>query len=408
MFPRTLEKTIKKAVKTFPAIVVTGPRQSGKTTLLKALFEKTHKFISLENPDVRIRAKEDPIGFLNQYKCPIILDEIQYIPELLSYIKTRIDEDRKPGQWLFAGSQNFVLMQSISQSLAGRAAILSLLPFSFGERVKKGHNLKNIDDWLKNLNNEKIKNRSGKKEKLSKIILRGNYPEMAAKKPDRQLWCGSYIATYLERDVRNLAQIGDLGLFERFLRLCAIRTGQILNITEIAGEVGVSVTTIKRWISILETGYLIFLLNPYYRNIGKRLVKSPKIYFCDTGLASYLLGLNDEESLYNSPHFGNLFETMIVTDVLKRYVHAGEMPSMYYLRTRDGLEIDLVLESGQKLFLFEIKSSATITGKHVGSLERMNRENKSVEMASLISAAEQNFLVKNNIMNFSWNEILSF
>jgi len=405
MKPRILARVILKALKTFPAIVVTGPRQSGKTTLLKMLFSKTHRFVTLEDPDVRIRAKEDPLHFLNQYRPPVIIDEIQYVPELLSYIKTRIDENRKPGQWLFTGSQNFVLMQRISQSLAGRAAVLSLLPFSFAERIGKGETGREIADWLKGLNpDQKCEN----KVSLSEVILRGNYPEIATKRSvDRRLWCGSYISTYLERDVRNLAQIGDLSQFERFLKLCATRTGQILNISELAKEIGMSVPTIKRWLSILETGYQIYLLYPYYKNIGKRLVKSPKLYFNDTALASYLLGLHDRETLLGSPNFGNLLETMIITDFLKRFLHFGQMPSMYYLRTQDGLEIDLVVESGQYLNLFEIKSAMTIFPKHASSLLRIASELKSsVKTSAIISISPDNFMVKNGIYNYNWKNIL--
>jgi predicted AAA+ superfamily ATPase len=406
MKARTLARTIQRAMKSFPAIVVTGPRQSGKTTLLISLFAKTHQFVTLEDPDVRIRAREDPLHFLDQYQPPLIIDEIQYIPELLSYIKTRIDRNRKPGQWLFTGSQHFPLMQGISQSLAGRAAILSLLPFSFSERIGLGNGSIEIADWLKRMN---PRWQCKDKVSLSEVLLRGNYPEIASKRSvDRQLWCGSYISTYLERDVRNLAQIGDLSQFERFLRLCAMRTGQILNQSELAKEVGMSVPTVKRWLSILETGYQIYLLYPYYRNIGKRLVKSPKMYFNDTALASYLLGLHDRETLMNSPNLGNLFETMVVTDILKRFLHFGQMPSMYYLRTRDGLEVDLVLEIGQKLYLFEIKSGMTILPKHAASLLRVEGDLESLVKASaMISASTGNFKVLNDIYNYNWKNLLA-
>jgi predicted AAA+ superfamily ATPase len=392
-------------MKSFPAIVVTGPRQSGKTTLLKMLFAKSHRFVTLEDPNVRMRAKEDPLRFLEQFGPPIIIDEIQYVPELLSYIKTKIDQKRRPGQWLFTGSQNFVLMHGISQSLAGRAAVLSLLPFSFSERIEQGERTQEMVDWLKGLN---LHQKCESKISLAELILRGNYPEIASKRSvDRQLWCGSYISTYLERDVRNLAQVGDLGQFERFLKLCAIRTGQILNLSELAKEVGMSVPTMKRWLSMLETGHQVYLLYPYYKNLGKRLVKSPKLYFNDTGLASYLLGLNDRDTLINSPNFGNLFETMIVTDFLKRFLHFGQMPSMYYLRTRDGLEVDLVLELGQKLYLFEIKSAMTILPKHASSLSRIASELKSeVGTSAVISTSSDNFHLTRGIDNYSWKNIL--
>lgn len=402
---RILEKTIFKAIKTFPAVVVTGPRQSGKTTLFRMLFSKTHAFISLEDPDIRVRAREDPRGFLNQYKPPLIIDEIQYVPELLSYIKTKIDENRKAGQWLFTGSQNFVLMDKISQSLAGRVAVLFLLPFSLCERVDNVKNAQNISNWIKKLN---INSKFNGQISLGEVLLRGFFPEISThKKVNRKLWCSSYITTYLERDIRNLVNIGDLNQFERFLIACAIRTGQILNISEIARDIGISVPTAKRWLSLLETGHQIYLLYPYYRNIGKRIIKSPKIYFTDPALCFYLLGFDNAQTLFKSPNFGNLFESMVVCDFWKRFLHFGERASMYYIRSRDGLEVDLVIELQGKLHLFEIKSSATITTKHTISLKRMiDALGTKIKTAAIVSCSDDNFVVKGNIINYSWKNVL--
>lgn len=404
---RILAKTIKKAIKTFPAIVLTGPRQSGKTTLFKMLFSKSHTFINLENPDLRLRAREDPIGFLNQYKPPLVIDEIQYLPELLSYIKTKIDKERKPGQWLLTGSQNFALMQGVSQSLAGRAAILSLLPFSIAESFNRAPQAKDAVSWLKYIKQDKKQN-AVFKPSLGDVLLRGFYPEIALqKKVDRQLWCGSYITTYLERDIRDLAEIGDLSQFERFLVACATRTGQLLNLSEIARDIGISVPTAKRWLSLLETGYQVYLLYPHYKNIGKRIIKSPKLYFNDPALCSYLLGLNDTKSLRSSPHFGNLFETMVIVDFLKRFLNFGQKPSFYYLRSRDKLEIDLVIELAGKLHLFEIKSTMTITPKHATSLIRLSKElGSQIKTQGIISCAQDNFQVKDEVKNYNWQKVL--
>jgi uncharacterized protein len=396
MRERTIADAILRSTNTFPAVVLTGPRQSGKTTLLKSEFGKTHSYLSLENPDVRIRAKTDPIGFLSQITGPVILDEIQYVPELLPYIKTAIDENRKPGNWLLTGSQNFLLMHGVSESLAGRAAVLTLLPFSISERVGLGKSSLTVDDLLKT-----VDKKSPTDFDIVETILRGNYPEISSNsKVDRQLWCNSYINTYLERDIRNIQQVGDLRQYEIFLRACAAHNGQILDLSSIARDIGVTFTTAKRWLSLLETGYQVLLLYPYYKNIGKRLVKRPKLYFMDTGLASYLLGIHNKETLIASSYYGSLFESMVVTDFWKRFVHHGQTPTMYYLRTRDGLEIDLVIESENKLYLIEIKSSSTIGSRHAASLLRMKKDlGSEVGKTYIISNSPEPFVLHGNIHN---------
>ncbi|PIY80008.1 MAG: GTP-binding protein [Candidatus Pacebacteria bacterium CG_4_10_14_0_8_um_filter_42_14] len=344
MIPRTIASKIQDAVVTFPAIVVTGPRQSGKTTLLKHLFPKA-TYVNLELPDLRSRAVEDPRLFLDSLVLPVILDEIQYVPELLPYIKDRIDSARTAGQWLLTGSQLFPLMKGVSESLAGRIAVFSLLPFSIDETPKS-------------------------KVSFPSTMLRGSYPEIVLnKKVDRDLWLGSYINTYLERDVRNLETIGDLRQFEIFMRLLATKTGQILDQSELAKAVGVSVPTIERWISILEASYQIVLIHPYFKNIGKRLIKRPKIYFTDLGIVSYLLGITDIKQLVNGSSWGALFETAIVVDLWKQYLHRGRKSPLYFLRTYDGLEVDLVIDMSDRIKLVEIKATASIKPSHAVSLE---------------------------------------
>lgn len=373
MNPRTLAKLLPNIIATFPSLVLTGPRQSGKTTLLKHLFGKSHSYINLEHAATRARAHEDPIHFLNTLELPVILDEIQAAPGLLPYIQVRIDDDRhNAGQWLLTGSQNFSLMKGVTESLAGRVAVLTLLPFSHAEMIGKG---KSSQPPMKLLTSPQKQVRLTQSNHVASYILRGNYPEFFINPSiSRDIWCNSYISTYLERDVRNISQLGDILSFQQFLRACAIRTGQILDLSGLARDIGVSVPTATRWLSILVASYQILLLPPYFPNVGKRLVKRPKLYFTDTGLATYLMGIHSEDTLIHHPQYGALFETYVVTDFFKRYYHHGLDPRLYYLRTQDGLEVDLVIEDTQKLHLIEIKSSATITPVHVTSLVRLRRE----------------------------------
>ncbi len=353
--PRSLEPVLKNAAQQFPAVVLVGPRQSGKTTLLKHLFGQDYSLVSLEPPDVRLAALNDPRGFLNLYPAPVIFDEIQYAPALLPYIQERIDANREqPGQFILTGSQNLLLMQQVTESLAGRAAILKLLPLSRWEMTGQ---LQRSLPWEAP---STISLPAQSAVALWEQTLRGFYPEIAlTPNRDARLWQSSYIQTYLERDVRNLRNIGDLTLFQTFLRALAARSAQLLNLSQLARDVGVSVNTAKDWISILEASFQIFILRPYFANIGKRLIKSPKVYFMDTGLLCYLVGLRDSEHASAGPMGGAIFENLVVSDLYKIYQHRGEEPPLYFWRTAAGAEVDLVVDTQSGLTPLEIKLSET-------------------------------------------------
>jgi len=353
---RTLEPVLKRAAHEFPAVVLTGPRQSGKTTLLKHLFSESHHYLSLELPDVRAAAAADPRGFLDLNPPPVIFDEVQYAPVLLPYIKERIDARRSTrGQYLLTGSQNLLLAQQITESLAGRAAMLRLLPLALREMM----NQPQVPlPW------EKAKVRPpamawGLSE-LWSVLLRGGYPELAVEPGrDVSLWHASYLQTYLERDVRTLRQVGDLTLFQSFLRVLAARSGQLLNLSDVARDLGVVVNTVKAWLSVLEATYQVFVLRPYFANIGKRLVKTPKVYFADTGTLCALVGLKDIDHAAAGPMGGVIFETAVIMEVFKTLTHRGEEPRLHFWRTAQGEEVDLVVEAGTQLLPVEIKLAAT-------------------------------------------------
>lgn len=353
---RSLEPVLERAVREFPVVIVTGPRQSGKTTLLKHLFSKDFVYVSLEPPDIRAAAVEDPRGFLAMYPSPCIMDEIQYAPDLLPYIKEKVDADRsRSGQYLLTGSQNLLLMAQVTESLAGRAAVLRLLPLSGREILGTPQA---PFPW------ESEEKRPVRVElaydKLWETFLRGSYPELIAN-PGRnaELWHASYIQTYLERDVRSLRQVGDLTTFQSFLRAIAARSGGLLKLTEVSRDIGVAVNTAKAWLSVLEATYQVIILRPYFANIGKRLVKSPKLYFTDVGMLCYLAGLRDPAHAASGPMGGAIFETAVLTEIVKTYLHRGEEPRVYFWRTSSGTEVDILVETDGHIVPIEVKLSAT-------------------------------------------------
>jgi len=336
MIQRKIEEKLKYYVTKYPVVTVTGPRQSGKTKLIKNCFPDYH-YISFEDPDMLNIAKEDPRLFLRNYPDKTIIDEVQRFPEFFSYLQTHVDNEGKEGLYILSGSHNFLLMEKISQTLSGRTAILKLMPFSYKEIAGQGKASDNIDE----------------------VIYKGLYPRIFDKTLKPEDFYPFYIQTYLERDVRLLINITDMSLFIRFLKLCAGRTGQLLNLSSLANECGISQPTAKAWLSVLEASYIIYCLYPYYKNFNKRLVKSPKLYFFDTGLACSLLGLKDTQQLSTHYMRGALFENHIITEYIKSKFNNIEEPDVYFWRDNTGNEIDMIFEEGNTLKAIEIKSGAT-------------------------------------------------
>ena len=368
---RSLEPVLKQAAREFPVVVLTGPRQSGKTTLLKHLFDGRYAYVSLEPPDVRASAVSDPRGFLDMYPPPAIFDEVQYAPELLPYVKERVDAHRdKAGQYLLTGSQNLLLLERVSESLAGRAAILRLLPLSFREIA--GAPLAPFP-WESGPAHAKRSTLSTRD--LWENLLRGGYPEPVANpRRDISLWHASYAQTYLERDVRSLRQIGDLTQFQSLLRALAARNAQLLSLTDLSRELGITVNTVKAWLSVLEATFQIIVMRPYFANIGKRLVKTPKVYFADTGTLCYLAGLKTAEHAAAGPMGGSILETAVVSEIFKSYWNRGVEPPVWFWRTSTGTEVDVVVESEGRLVPVEVKLSATPVPGMARGIETFRRD----------------------------------
>lgn len=366
MIQRTAKDKLKDLASKFKAVAVTGARQTGKTTLVKQVF-KGKPYLSLENPETRNFALEDPCGFLASYPKGAILDEVQRTPELFSYLQEILDNSKVKGLFILSGSNSFLLQQNISQTLAGRVGYINLLPFSI-EELKKSKLLPKDDDQL---------------------MLKGFYPPIYDQEIPPLDWCPNYIRTYIEKDVRQIKNITDLIVFERFIKLLAGRSGQELNNSALAVETGVDVKTIQSWIGILESSFIIYLLKPHFKNFNKTIVKRPKVYFYDTALVCYLLGIRNVSQLKTHPLRGSIFEGMVVTELIKKRTNAGLPINLYYWRDKTGHEIDVIIDNGGKLLPIEIKSGKTLNAEFFKNIDYWSKLS-GAEKSVLLYAGEQN------------------
>ncbi len=378
---RQLIKSLKLALSQFPAVLLTGPRQSGKTTFLTTELGKKYHYASFDDPLNRSFAIQDPNGFLDQFGgSPVILDEIQYVPELMSYLKLRIDNNRNVyGQWILTGSQQFVLMQNVNESLAGRIALLELLPFSLMELECDG-------------------------DELPRYVWSGGYPEPALEPEKRDLWMSSYIRTYIERDIRLLQNIRDIRAFDAFIALCAAGHGQVFNKATLARSSGVSEPTVKSWAGLLSASYVCHFLPPYFKNYGKRVIKTPKLYFIDSGLACALTRQPDGAAAVAGQMGGSFLEGLIVSEAVKVFAGQGKVPELYFWRSHDGLEVDLIIRANGYLYPIEIKLTATPTLKHLEPLDRFKALAKkdAAETGLLVCRVARQTTMPNNNIALPW------
>ena len=382
MIPRAAAPTLERLAKGFPVVVLTGPRQSGKTTLAKSVFSGK-AYVSLENPDEREFAMQDPKRFLQRFSNGAVLDEVQRCPELLSWLQGWVDARGIMGDFVLTGSAQFDLIAGITQTLAGRVGRVELLPLSAAELVA-AHQAP---------------------PDLHAALFQGAYPALYARDVAPQDWFANYIATYLERDVRQLLAVRDLGQFQTFVKMCAARTGQLLNLTSLGADCGISSVTAKQWLSVLESSYIVTLLQPHHRNYGKRLVKAPKLYFCDVGLATWLLGIRDAATLETHAARGALFETYVITELLKRRFNAGQPSDLYFWRDSTGKEVDVLIETAQGLHAVEIKSGSTFTSDWTSSLKKWNQfAGDEVIQASLIYGGTASY-ARDGVQVWGWQDM---
>lgn len=382
MIKRAAQTRLEKLAKTFRSVAVVGPRQSGKTTLCRTVFPKK-QYVSLENPDILDFATSDPRGFLAQFTDGAILDEIQRAPHLFSYLQQILDETKKKGLFIMTGSNNFLLQENITQTLSGRIAYLQLLPFSMAE----------------------LKTAKKLKVTYNSAVFSGGYPEVVAKNIDPVDWYAGYIATYVERDVRQLKNISNLTQFTRLLRLCAGRTGQELNMTALSNDCGIDQKTVAAWLSVLQSSYVIYLLKPYYKNFNKRITKAPKLYFYDTGLACSLLGITAASDITLHSARGSLFENLIISELLKHQFNKGAIDNLYYWRDKTGNEVDLLVDHPDHLTAIELKSGATIAADFFRGLNYFSSVNTSPTSKVLVYGGKQEQLRSDGTVIRPWNKL---
>ena len=382
---RSLEKVIKQASGFFPVVLITGPRQVGKTTVFKNCESTSRNYISLDNVEIRERAKNDPQNFLERYRTPLLIDEIQYAPQLFPYMKAIVDKQKKKGMYWITGSQQFNLMANVTESLAGRVGILNLQGLSQSEKDKTPDSVPFLPVkkilTAKEKNNIKIKG-------LFHRIWKGSYPAMFKSKDNNwNLFYDSYIQTYIERDVKQIIRISDEMLFVNFIKVLAARTSQLLNYANIASEVGINETTVKTWISILQTSGLIYLLAPYSNNLTNRIIKTPKLYFLDTGLVCHLTKWNTPETLENGAFSGSILETYVVSEILKSYWHNGVSPAIYFYRDKDKREVDIVIEENGKLYPLEIKQKSNPDLNDIKNFSALSQFKKEIAPGGVLCSA---------------------
>ena len=380
---RSIKSKLLQLLKSFPVVTLTGCRQCGKSTLLKHLLPD-YTYISLEDLDLRQIAKEDPRHFISIYSQKVIIDEIQQVPELLSYLQTHIDSVNESGMYVLTGSHNLLLMQSISQSLAGRTALLSLAPFSVAE----------------------LRSENLVPQTTNEMLFKGSFPRIYDKQIEATDFYPSYIKTYIDRDVRILRNINDYSAFTRFLKLCAGRCSQILNVTALAEDAGITRKTAEAWLSVLEASYIIYLLKPYYKNFGKRIIKNPKMYFYDTGLVSSLLGITSAEQIENFYMRGALFENFVVSELLKRRLFAGKTDELYFWRDSNGIEIDVIEEDNLEIKAYEIKASETMNTAFFSNIKKVKEiAGLKAENTAVIYSGKTLPATKENGAYICWKEI---